>query len=241
MIEAITFDLWNTLFENISYSDMRFDFLTEFFQNKSIFVNLTELQEIFYTQFEFIDIEYKKDQFIHISTTERVTMFLKKLNLRLTNNDINLVVNHFESIMLQKPALLKKGVIETLQNLKGKYKLGLISDTGITPGKIIRKVLDDYGILSFFDTTIFSDETGYYKPHPIPFSKALKHLDCKNPNNAVHIGDLLETDVKGAKNYQMKTIWLRDSNKKDLIAKSDLNPDYIIEEITQILDIIQKL
>jgi HAD superfamily hydrolase (TIGR01549 family) len=140
----------------------------------------------------------------------------------------------FENLMLANPPNLRKGVFDTLKTLSVDYSLAIISDTGIMPGKIIREVLKVYNILDFFEATVFSDETGFYKPHPIAFKTALNYLDC-SPSNAIHVGDLLDTDIKGAINYQMQTVWIRDTQTKN---PGNIVPDY---EISEILNVINKL
>ncbi|GAH01173.1 unnamed protein product, partial [marine sediment metagenome] len=92
---------------------------------------------------------------------------LDELQIELEIEERKEINNIFENLMLTNPPTLKKGVFDTLSTLSVDYNLGMISDTGITPGRIIREVLKDYTILDFFDVTVFSDETGFYKPHPI--------------------------------------------------------------------------
>jgi putative hydrolase of the HAD superfamily len=140
----------------------------------------------------------------------------------------------FESIMLKDPPPLKEGVKQTLDELSTNYKIGLISNTGITPGKIIIKVFQEYNILDYFQVMVFSDEIGYYKPHPSIFNSALKELGC-NPRNAIHIGDRLETDIKGAKDCNMYTVWFNTSNTTET---KKIKPDYEIQEISEVIPLI---
>jgi putative hydrolase of the HAD superfamily len=107
--------------------------------------------------------------------------------------------------MLKVPPPLKKGVKKTLQELTKNYEIGLISNIRITPGYIVKKVFNNYDIGKYFTLTLFSDEIGFYKPSPIMFETALKKLKCQ-PQNAIHIGDRLETDIKGVKECNMQTI-----------------------------------
>ncbi|GAJ18343.1 unnamed protein product, partial [marine sediment metagenome] len=139
--------------------------------------------------------------------------------------------NLLENVMLTNHPALKKGVSDTLSTLSVDYNLGMISDTGITPGRIIREVLKDYNILDFFDVTVFSDETGFRKPHPIAFKTALNHLDTI-PRNAIHVGDLLGTDIKGAIDYKMQAVWIRDPQTQN---PGNIAPDYEISEIPEVL------
>jgi putative hydrolase of the HAD superfamily len=146
-------------------------------------------------------------------------------------------VQVFEKIILRNPPLLIKGVKESLELLIPKYRNAIVSDTGMTPGKILRRVLERHRVLDFFDTTILSDETGYNKPHKIMFETALRILDAE-PSEAIHIGDLLETDIAGAKSVGMKAIWI---NREGLVNP---NPDlsyYEVHDISQIIPIIRNI
>ncbi|MCK4286875.1 MAG: HAD family hydrolase, partial [Candidatus Lokiarchaeota archaeon] len=122
-----------------------------------------------------------------------------------------------------------------LEDLSPDYQIGLISNTGVTPGKIISKVLDEYGILQFFEATIYSDETGLFKPHPKMFEIPLTKLNCR-PLNAIHVGDMLETDIKGAKDYKMHTIWVNDRNYP---KSTEILPDFEIKQISDVIQIIR--
>jgi FMN phosphatase YigB (HAD superfamily) len=89
--------------------------------------------------------------------------------------------------------------------LAQRFRLGLISDTGLTPGRVLRQVMDRDGLLSYLDVLTFSDELGMAKPQPEPFLYTLRLLDA-SPEEAAHIGDLPETDLRGARGVGMKTI-----------------------------------
>jgi putative hydrolase of the HAD superfamily len=97
------------------------------------------------------------------------------------------------------------GVTEVVPRLAQRFRLGLISDTGLTPGRVLRQVMDRDGLLSYLDVLTFSDELGMAKPQPEPFLYTLRLLDA-SPEEAAHIGDLPETDLRGARGVGMKTI-----------------------------------
>jgi putative hydrolase of the HAD superfamily len=237
MIKAITFDLWNTLFENISYSELRLNLLNTHLKNKNPNISLSDLLESYNNFFSFVHPRLKKLDFTHVYTKERITKLLDELNIGLSSIELDGLINEIESTMLENPPLLKKGVKDTLVTLNQDYKLAIISDTGITPGRIIRIVLDQYEILNFFETTIFSDEIGYYKPHSIAFKTALDYLDCA-PEHSIHIGDLLETDIRGAKEYNMYTIWFKNQSQN---AASNIQPDFEIDEISEVINIVKNI
>ena len=237
MIQAITFDLWNTLFENISYSEIRLKQLNTQLRKKNPNIILSNLLKSYNKFFSFNNPRLKKVTLNHVHTKERMTRFLDELHIALSFIELDNLIDEIESTMLENPPLLKKGVKDTLAILNQNYKLAIISDTGITPGRIIRNVLEQYEILKFFEITIFSDETGYYKPHSIAFKTALDHLKCA-PEDSIHIGDLLETDIKGAKDYNMYAIWIKNKLKEPY---STIQPDFEINEISEVIKIVNNI
>lgn len=235
MIQAITFDLWNTIFTNKFYSDLRFKYLTQLLDGKGIPYSLELLKSMFKSVFSLQRRNYDENN--HIYTEDRINRLLNLLKIDITDTYKGLIKKEFEEAMLKDPPPLKIGVKEALEELSLDYKIGLISNTGITPGRVISRVLHQYEIFKFFKVKIYSDEIGYYKPHSILFRTALRELECF-PQDAIHIGDKLETDIKGAKDYNMLTIWLNDSKSP---SSEFIQPDYEIYEISEAIQIIKRL
>jgi putative hydrolase of the HAD superfamily len=235
MIKVVTFDLWNTLFVNKYYNDLRLNFFIQFLNEKQKSLSFDEVNNSFNTAFHLSNINFQKVNFRHIYTRERILRLLKNLNIMLPDIEIIKIEIEFEEIMLSDPPLLKIGVKDTLIELSKDYKIGLISNTGITPGRVIKKVFQKYDILDYFKITLFSDETGFYKPNPIMFEPILKEFNCK-PQNVIHIGDILETDIKGANDCNMFSIWINDSNA---VNSEKIQPHYEIPRLYDAINIIK--
>jgi putative hydrolase of the HAD superfamily len=86
-------------------------------------------------------------------------------------------------------------------------RLGVVSDTGFTPGRVLRQFLARAGLLEHFEPAAmaFSNEVGVPKPDPRMFRAALIGLGVE-PAAAVHVGDLRRTDVAGARAAGMGTV-----------------------------------
>jgi putative hydrolase of the HAD superfamily len=106
-----------------------------------------------------------------------------------------------------KPPLID-GVAEVLPRLAQRYRLALICDTGLTPGRMLSQWMETNGILQYFNHLTFSDELGVSKPHPRAFLSTLESLGVA-PQAAVHIGDNPRTDVAGAQGAGMRAILLQ--------------------------------
>lgn len=77
--------------------------------------------------------------------------------------------------------------IPTLEALKGKYKLGIISDTWPS----ILPVLDEFGLPPYFDTLTYSFQVGCFKPDPRMFEDALSKMGLP-AQECVFIDDTLK-------------------------------------------------
>lgn len=87
-------------------------------------------------------------------------------------------------------------------HLKGEgYTLGIISNFDSR----LPTICKDLGIWEGFDTVLISSREGKAKPAPEIFEAALAHTGLL-PSEAIHVGDHLENDVKGAKKIGMAAI-----------------------------------
>ena len=95
------------------------------------------------------------------------------------------------------------GVLAALR-VRG-LRLALISNTGRTPGYVLRQVMERVGILEYFDVLTFSDEVELAKPAIAIFADTLAALGVA-PEAAVHVGDLPRYDIAGAHRAGMRAI-----------------------------------
>lgn len=98
------------------------------------------------------------------------------------------------------------GAVEVLDETRARgLATALVCDTGFTPGRVVRTLLDQNGLLERLDVLAFSDEVGVPKPHEQMFRTALDGIGVV-PTEAAHIGDLRRTDIAGARAVGMRTI-----------------------------------
>ncbi len=122
---------------------------------------------------------------------------------------ISQLTKEFEEASTQTGVDGVEGARETLMALKeAGIRLGLVCDTGFTPGRVVRELLDENGLLEFLEALCFSDEVGVPKPGAEIFDKALAELGVRPPE-AVHIGDLRRTDIAGAESSGMRAVRFR--------------------------------
>jgi putative hydrolase of the HAD superfamily len=95
------------------------------------------------------------------------------------------------------------GAHETLQYLKSKYTLHLISN-GFRESQDIK--ISGTNLGAYFQHIIISEEIGVNKPDKAIFEHAL-NLAGANKDESLMIGDSLEADVYGALNFGMDAIY----------------------------------
>jgi 2-haloacid dehalogenase/putative hydrolase of the HAD superfamily len=86
-----------------------------------------------------------------------------------------------------------------------------------------------------FEHIVTSESSKSYKPHKKIFEYALLAVGL-SPEEVVHIGDSLKTDVAGARALGIPVVWVNRENKD--LSSTDVMPDYTVNDLTGILDIL---
>lgn len=136
---------------------------------------------------------------------ERVSTILNHLEVAVSEPALATIVARFEEGILEHPPLLIPGAREALSTLAQSYRLGIISDVGFSPGRVLKQVLADNDLLHLFDSLVFSDEAGRAKPHIEVFERTARSLSAEH-GEMVHIGDLERTDIIGARQAGYRAI-----------------------------------
>lgn len=91
-------------------------------------------------------------------------------------------------------------MVELIKELKGKYKLGIISNTIDDHVEVFK----NFGFLEYFDDIILSNEVELYKPQAEIYNLSLEHLGLK-AEETVFIDDL-QPNIEGAEAVGMNAI-----------------------------------
>ena len=129
--------------------------------------------------------------------------------------------------LYEKNWILFEDTKEVLDYLKGKYKLGVITngDSIQQRQKIKNTNMDEY-----FSQIIISGEVGFSKPEKEIFEIACKKID-EDPKNCLMVGDNLKVDVQGAIDAGLNGVWINRRNEKFEFKNQ-------IKELTELLNII---
>lgn len=80
---------------------------------------------------------------------------------------------------------------------------------------------------------ITSEDVKSYKPRPEMFQQALK-LSNLSKDEVLHVGDSPSSDVSGAMNVGIKSVWINRNNKE---FKGTEKPNYIINKLDELLNL----
>ena len=84
-----------------------------------------------------------------MNSTEMITHICEQMGVEMHDGTLKRIIDAFEdSIFIGKPQLLP-GAKETLAELSAKYPLAIISDTALSPGTMLRKLLEEHGVLQY--------------------------------------------------------------------------------------------
>ena len=216
LICGITFDLWDTVFVDDSDEVKRAagGLACKAVERRNLverFLARGEpvAREIIDVAYDTTDAAFREvwyGQNITWTVRERLGVLLKGLGRELGAGEMDELVGLHEDMELGPVPDIAAGVAEVLEELHGRYRLGVISDAIFSPGRALRKLLEHYGLLKYFDSFVFSDEIGFAKPTPLVFEAAAGELGVEL-TQIVHIGDREEKDIAGPHAVGAKAIF----------------------------------
>jgi len=208
-IEAITFDLWFTLIAHDEYyddrlRDVRTKGIAKALQKAGIEVKDDEITKAFRDSEMILQEVWSLNH--DLDTPDQTKILLRSMGIEALPKIVAAVEAPYANAVLEVEPYLVNGALEALEELhRAGNRLALISNTGRTPGRVMRQVMRRLGILEFFEVTTFSNEVGYLKPDGHIFAETLDRLGVL-PCNAVHIGDHQVLDIQGSKEHGMRCI-----------------------------------
>jgi putative hydrolase of the HAD superfamily len=194
---------------------------------------------------------------------ERIKRFSDEYWKRATAGELSFVVDHivrdtFVELKIPLSVDVERGTVDAfcaeiadactpfadaapvLQALKERgLKIGLISNTMIH-GRIHADDLRRFGLLGYFDDTVFSGDVGLWKPDRRIFERSLGALEVR-PDEAFFVGDRIVDDVGGAQAVGMRAVLKvnprTDSDYLDPRAAT-IAPDARIDRLEELLPLV---
>lgn len=199
MIEAVTFDHWNTLVAVAPYDVLRRRRLEAWTaalageghkaDPDTLAPGLDQVGSAFYEAW--VD----NRQF---TTAHAIDTLLVEIGVDVEPDGRAAMAERLDRAPMEPAPDPAPGLVECLDALAAAdVRIGIICDVGMTPSTALRANLERMELLHRFDHWSFSDEVGTYKPDPAIFEHALDGLGSRAERTA-HVGDLRRTDVAGA-------------------------------------------
>ena len=240
MLKAITFDFWQTLYADSDKNwrkrqAIRVKRCHAYLESRGYTCTLTDVEyglEAAYNLVSSLWYQHKG-----ISVKRCMQRFAEVLEIRLEEVELDQLIENLGAAFLETPPIMIAHVKPVVSRLSENYPLGIISDSALTPGSFVRKLMARDGILQFFTAFTFSDETDYTKPQVVQFHSTLAALNAE-PAEALHIGDIFRTDIVGAKNAGMKAIRFAGFNKGE---GNDTLSDAVVDDYRKLETVITEL
>lgn len=207
MLEAVTFDYWNTLCweERGHLRGLRIEAWAGLLEEAGFACERSLLDAVFDESWQrYVEHWTSNQQYQSVRAAEEM---LERLGFDVPANVRHELIESFSNAGAQGTLHLTDGIEECLRTLKGAgLKLGIICDVGMTASTILRAHLERNGVLDLFDHWSFSDDVGHYKPAREIFEHALAGLGGIAPAAAAHVGDIRRTDIAGAQAMGMLAV-----------------------------------
>ncbi len=246
-IKAITFDLWDTLVIDDSDEVKRAEqgLRSKFDERRHLLWEaLNSCKPI---DLETVHLAYNvgdsafnkvwKDHHITWHIAERLEVILKGLSRELPDDMFDAVVRAHAEMEVDIPPDAIPGGAPVLERLAKRFKLCIVSDAIVSPGKYLRRLLEDHSLAKPFTGFAFSDEVGHSKPHRSMFDSAARQLGVEI-SEMLHVGDRDHNDVKGPQQLGMKAILFTASRDVD---KANTTADAICESFDELEAAIDQL
>ncbi len=106
--------------------------------------------------------------------------------------------------------------------------------TNIDNSEIVR-ALEFTGL--HFAFTVTSEDCRSYKPRPETFRKALSLLGLE-PSETLHVGDSLQSDVRGAMELGIPVLWI--NRRKTMLPAGSLNPQFTFPDLSGLREVLER-
>lgn len=160
---------------------------------------------------------------------QRLAMLYQEFGVQ---RDLDADLNYLWSCM--GTSQIYPDVFDIFPQIMAHYKIGLLSNADNDDPLI--QILFSNGFK--FDAVMTSEMVRCYKPDALIFKEILQRMDL-NPKEALVIGDSPVSDIQGARNANIKVVWLNRSRTR--LPDNSPVPDFEIHHLTELLPILDVL
>jgi putative hydrolase of the HAD superfamily len=156
---------------------------------------------------------------------ERIRLEAFRRTIATVGSDDQELAAHLNSIYLEHRFAdieLYPDVLPLFDSITSRYVLGLVSNGNSYPERC--------GLRSHFRFVILAQNIGVEKPDPAIFQQVCREACC-SPEQLMHIGDSLVTDVAGARRAGLVSVWLNRERKPN---HTGIRPDFEIHSLIEL-------
>lgn len=252
-IRAVAFDLWETLITDTpelsrQQERLRLRRMEEILVSQG-HAELAERIEHAYRALwhRCHDLYWSAD--VDIPCRRQIEHFLEELSIDPARFDERLLADLEEAYAYAALEILPEAVADARESVirlkSAGFGTGLISNTGRTPGYVLRGILDSLGLAASIDVMVFSNEHGQCKPQPSIFEELRRGLDLP-PSEIVFVGDNLYVDVHGAQRFGMRAIHFDPPTRGTAVAPPvehglEIVPDARISSLAELMSAVERI
>jgi putative hydrolase of the HAD superfamily len=210
MIKAVAFDLWETLITDTpelsgQQKELRLQKMESILRDAGFAPTAERIEAAHRSSWKRCnELYWVNDRDIPCRT--QVEHFLEDLGLPIEGMPMEALEEAYARAAVEILPETVAAAPDVVAELKEKgFSIGLISNTGRTPGYALREILDAHGFGRHFDAMVFSNEHGALKPHHSIFETLRASLDVRF-DEMVFVGDNIYADVHGAQRCGMRAV-----------------------------------
>ncbi len=247
-ITAVTFDLWQTLLIDnrelgITRSNARLEGVRRVLSGCGEEFGAERISEAYWDCYR--QCVAIREGLLDISFPEQIGIFVENispgLSGRLEPGALAEITRVYADSFLDYAPPAHADAVKVLRSVRDMgLRIGLISNTGMTPGTTFRTYMANTGMLDYFDTLTFSDEVRLSKPAEEIFLMTLRSLNAA-PGGTVHVGDSIHTDIAGARKCGLKTVWITGFSEREDPSDPATEPDETVDELSAVVPAIVRL
>lgn len=252
MIKAAAFDLWETLITDTPLLSRQQERL-RLSRMEAILVRLGEgrlaadLERAYRaTWHRCQELYWSADR--DVPCRRQIEHFLEEMGLDAANlPEVTLAAleHAYAEAAVEIPPQTVDGAPDVLRELRAAgLRIGLISNTGRTPGYALRRILESAGLSEWIDAMVFSNEHGACKPEASIF-EALRQALGVACDEMVFVGDNPWVDVYGAQRFGMRAVLFEPPVRGTAVAPPvehglEIVPDARVTSLREVVDVIRR-
>ena len=253
MLKSISFDLWETLLTDTPelskrQERLRLDRMEQVLAERGFGETADRIEQAYRKLWHRChELYWSRDE--DIACRVQIEHFLEELGLDAATFDegaLAALEEVYAGAAIDVLPSIVPGANEVVAALRERgYRIGLISNTGRTPGYALREILDRLGLAPSIDVMVFSNEHGACKPQESIFATLRDALDVAY-DEMMFVGDNLYVDVHGAQRLGMTGVHFDPPTRGTAIAPPfehglEIVPDATIRDLRELLVLVDAL